>query len=890
MKRHRLIIASEYWVRFLLLLYPRDFRDEMGDAVAETYRDRARDALNRGGILHLAAVWVRALLDSLRNGPGERAQPAASWRRGGNWGRDVELVSRRLVRAPAFAATTIGTLTIGLGMFAVVYTAVQKVLIDPMPYTDPGDLYYVWRDYGPITDLKRGALSGPDIAELQKPNDVIEDAVGLQRFLGGIFSVREGGDPMEIAVTRTTPNLFDVLGVTPALGRGFAPDEAGPGREQVIVLTHGLWNRLGADPGIVGTDVRLQGRPFRVIGVLPPEYTFVRNEPAGPPQAVDAYIPFAVHLAETNARNGAFTGLIRARRDASPGAVAAAVDAAGRAIDARDFNGRGLKLYPVGLKADVVSRIRPALVVLGAAALLLVFMLMVNLSSLLLARVAQRERELAVSRALGANTIAIVRSALLEGGLLGAAGGALGTLAAIWGTRALVAVAPLDLPRRDAIAIDWRVAATVIAVGGLLGVLAAAVPAAWSARTSLSSLLAGSAVRGGGGHGRLRRGMIVAQVALSLVLLSSGALVVRSFDRLLRTDPGFRADGVFTIRLRRPPEFFPQWKDALAFQDRVQNALAAIPGVTGASAASTLPLTPTPTQGIIKIPGAPGNTGDAERDAVLTDIVGVAANYVEVMGMQVLAGRTFAESRPDGVREAMIDAVLARRFYPDGSAVGAKIPVGDGSLTIIGVVNQARLYDLHADGRPQILVRVEDFGNRALSFVMRTTREPRSLLPDVRAAVRGIDPRVPVADARSMGEIVEQALSQQRTSAALISAFAVGALLLAAMGLFGVVSGSVTRRRHELGLRLAVGADHGRLIRLVIGEGAVLVGLGVLIGAPGIYVVGDLIRGVLAGVSPTDPLTLAAVALGLGIVTMGACYVPARRVLAIDPAQVLREE
>jgi len=261
---------------------------------------------------------MRALVDSLRNGPSERARPAASWRRGGNWGREVELVSRRLVRAPLFATTTIGTLTIGLGMFAVVYTAVLKVLIDPMPYRAPGDLYYVWRDYGPIADLKRGALGGTDIAELQKPNAVIENAVGVQRFLGGIFSLREGGDPMEIAVTRTSPNLFDVLGVAPALGRGFAPSEVGPGREQVMVLTHGLWNRLGADPGIIGRDVRLQGRPFRVIGVLPPEFTFVRNEPAGPPQPVDAYIPFAVHLAETRPTNGAYTGLIRARRGASP--------------------------------------------------------------------------------------------------------------------------------------------------------------------------------------------------------------------------------------------------------------------------------------------------------------------------------------------------------------------------------------------------------------------------------------------------------------------------------------------------------------------------------------------------------------------------------------------
>ena len=517
MTRNRMLNMSERWFRFLQRLYPPDFRDEMGNAVVEAYMDRTRDALTNSGKIHLIALWLRAFVDSLRNGAAERVRPAASWRRAGNWGRDVELVRRRLVRSPAFASTTIGTLTIGLGMFAVVFTAVQKVLIDPMPYKNPGDLYYVWRDYGPVVDLRRGWLGGTDIAELQKTNPVIQDAAGLQPFLGGIFSLREGADPMEIAVTRTSPNLFNLLGIAPALGRGFAPDEVGPGREQVIVLTHHLWTRLGADPGIVGTDVRLQGRPFTVIGVLPPEFTFVRNDAAAPPQRVDAFIPFAVRLAETNPQQGAYVGLIRARHGASPDAVAAAVDVVGRAIDARDFNSRGLKLYPVGLKADVISRIRPALVVLGAAGLVLVLMLMVNLASVLLARAAQREREVAVSRALGA-------------------------------------------------------------------------------------------------------------------------------------------------------------------------------------------------------------------------------------------------------------------------------------------------------------------------------------------------------------------------------------LLLAAMGLFGVVSGSVTRRRHELAVRLALGADHSRVLRLVLKEGALLVMAGLLIGAPGIYIANGLIRGLLVGVSPSDPLTLLAAALGLLLVTMATCYVPARRALRIEPAQLLREE
>jgi len=691
--------------------------------------------------------------------------------------------------------------------------------------------------------------------------------------------------------------LFDLLGVTPALGRSFAPDEIaprfvpgeiGPAPGQVIILTHQLWKRLGADPGIVGMDVRLQGRPFTVIGVAPPDFTFVRNDASAPPQRVDAYIPIG-DLARTNPRDGGYAGLIRARHGASPAAVAAAVNAVGRAIDARDFNSRGLKLYPVGLKADVISRIRPALVVLGAAGLVLVFMLMVNLASVLIARAAQREHEVAVSRALGANTIAIVRSTLLEGGLLGLAGGALSALGAIWGTRALVALAPLDLPRREAIAIDWRIAAAVIAVGALLGVLAAAPAAAWAARASLSSLLAGSAVRGGGGQGRLRRSLIVAQVALSLVLLSSGALVMRSFERLLRADPGFRSDGVFTVRVRTPPEFFPQTGDAIAFQDRVQRALAAIPGVTGASAASALPLTATTFQTTITIPGAPGNSGDAERDKALTDMIAVRANYVEVMGMRLIEGRTFTEFRQNDVTEVMIDTAIARRFFPDGNAIGATIQLGERSFTIIGVFNQARLYDVHADGRPQILVRAE-LGFRPLFYVMRTTREPHSLLPEVQSAVHRIDPRVAVGDPRAMDDIVQVSLSPQTIGGALISAFAVGALLLAAMGLFGVVSGSVTRRRHELAIRLALGADHGRVLRLILKEGALLVMAGLLIGAPGIYVANRMIRGLLVGVSPSDPLTLLAAALGLLLVTMVTCYVPARRALRIEPAQLLRHD
>jgi putative ABC transport system permease protein len=773
----------------------------------------------------------------------------------------------------------------------VVYTVVQKILIAPMPYSNPDDLYFVWRDYGPIFDLKRGWLAGTDVAELQKAGGAIEGAAAIGRQVG-TFSARETDDPMEISVITTSPNLFDLLGVAPMLGRGFLPTEAGPGRPPAIVLTHDLWRKIGSDPAIVGKDVRLNGAPYIVLGVMPRDFAFVRNASLGAPQRADAFITFTVHLHTTNPNAGSYAGLVRAKRGTSPEVLGAAVAAVGKAVDARDFRGRGLSLYAVGLKPDLVAGVKPALVVLGAAGLFLLLVLMVNLGTVLLARAAQREREYAVSRALGANTAAIARATLFEGGLLGLFGGAAAAAIAIWGTRTLIALAPLTLPRKESIAVDWPIAASIAAVGALLGLLAASAPAVWAARSSLAGLLANTAVRGGGGHGRMRRTMVVLQVALTLVLLTTGGLVVRSFEHLMRATPGFRPEGVLTMRIPIPTQFARETPDVLALQQRIEVALTAIPGVKAVSAATALPLTAGASQTTFAIPGAPGNTGNEERDRPLVDWVGIRAGYIELMGMRLLEGRTFDRVRPQGVQEAIVDAHFARHFYPNGGILGARIPAGGNNqfLTVVGVVEQARLYDVHKDSRPQVYVRQEDGGFRQLSFVLRSDRDPSTLGADARAAVRQLDSRLAVADIKPMEAIVNDAVRQQRISAVLIAGFALGALLLAAMGVFGVVSGSVTRRRHEFAVRLALGADHRGVLRLVLGEGARLLAIGLLIGAPGVYLAAGLLRGMLIGISPLDPATIALVAAGLAVVALAACYVPARRVLRLEPAQSLRQD
>jgi putative ABC transport system permease protein len=803
---------------------------------------------------------------------------------------DLRLVVRRLVQTPVFALAVLGTLTVGLGAFAVVYTSVDRVLLAPLPYDNPDDLYFVWREYGWF-DLDRGSLSGPDIAELGRTGGPIQAAVGMNRTFTTLAAT-PGAEPEEIPLLISTAELFDVLGVEPLLGRTFLPEEAGPGREPVMVLGHALWRtRFGGDPGVVGSTVQAGGTQYTVIGVMPPDFRFRMHSSLGPPQGVEAYITTSLDFGELNPGSGSYAGLIRARAGTPPDALDAAVGAVGARIDERDFDNRGLHLYAVSAREDLVSGIRPALVVLGMAGLVLVIVLMVNLAVLLLARAAQREREFAISRALGANRLAIIRAILLEGALLGALGGAAGALAAVWGTRLLVSLAPSDLPRLETISLDLRIVAVVLGVGTLVGMLAAVVPAVWATRSRLATLLRIAAVRGGGG-GRLRKGMVVVQIALALVLLSAGSLVVRSFDQLLRADPGFRTEGVLTFRVPIPTSGYPQMDDAVAMQRMIRDELDGLPGVRAVGATNAVPLAPDarPNQSSFEFPGAPGLTGDPDHDAPLVDWMRITPGYLEAMGVRVLSGRGFEDSTGEGL-EVLIDRTLARHFFPGADPIGFQIPVGDGArATVVGVVEHARFYDVHQDGRPQLYIPLHDLPLRNLFWTVRADRPPESLVPEVRSAIQRLDPGLAISEMRPMEQIVSQSLNEQRLSATLIGGFALGALLLAAMGLFGVVAGSVVRRRHEIAVRLALGSDPREVLRLVVGEGARLVLVGIAVGIPGIYLSAQALRGVLVGISPFDPFTLLSVATGLLGVGLIACYLPARRAARVDPMIALRAE
>lgn len=808
-----------------------------------------------------------------------------SWRRRGDWARDLELVRRRLQQRPLFFAATLATLSIGLGTFAVVYTAVDKILLDPLPLRDPDDLYMVWAKSPELPYLQ---VTGPDVAELAQAGGVIEDAAAFQ-YGRPTLPPADGRDAEPIDALASSPNLFTLLGVCAARGRTFGPEDGRSGAPGVVVLSDGLWKRLGADPSILGRTLTLSTAPYTVIGVMPPEFRFSGSSSTMKP---DVFVPRQVNLAAQGLTASAYQALIRVRHGTTPEQARQAVDIVGSRVGRRDFKRTDRTLDANGLHAELVDDIRPALLALGFTGGFLVLALTVNLASLLLARAAEREREFAVSRALGASAPSVVRATLLEGVVLGLLGGVGGALAGAWGTRLLVALGPVNLPRRETIALDGGVAAVVIGVGTILGLVAALMPALWVSRISLASLMAGTAVRGAAGPGRMRRGLVVAQVALSLVLLSTGALVARSFNRLLAADPGFEPQGVLTFSLGvLGTGLFREDVEAYAFMDRLDGALRALPGVTAVSATTQLPLSGGGNFADVMVPGAPGNTGDPQQDKRAVSRIFTRSGYVEAMGLRLREGRGFDAAHRASVREAMIDHHLAQRLFPNGGALGTTIMSQDQPLTIVGVVDQPRLFDLHQDDeRPQLFVRAEDFRDRRpASYVMRTRGDPRLLVSQVRHAIRQIDRRVPISAVQTMEEVVAARRSKERLSAALIAGLAIGALLLVAMGLFGVISGSVARRRGELALRLALGATHQRVIRLVVGDGARLIVAGSLIGLPGIYLAGQTLQGFLVGVSPFDAPTLAGVVIGLCTVALLACYLAARTVTGINPERLLRD-
>lgn len=810
----------------------------------------------------------------------------------GSMRREIRGAVRRLVRAPVFTTVAGLTIAVGIGAFASIYALVDAVLLEPVPYDDPDDLVWVWRDYVEA-DFPRGWLGGPDVVGLRAQDEVFEDVVALRS--GSVnLATGDGTDPQRIDVQLVTHELLGMLGVSPLLGRDFRPEDELEGAPAVAILAHDFWtSRFGADPSVIGRTVTVDGASAEIVGVAPERFRFVKHASLSEPVRADAYLSLQQDLAAASPGSGAYAGLARIRAGTPGDRVQAALAAAGEETNVW-FAERGastVRLWAVELQEDLVAPVRPALTALLASAGLLLLILAANLATLLLGRAAGRAHELGVRVALGAGRGRLLSSVVGESLVLAALGGTLGIVLAVAGTELVVALAPADLPRLAGVQVDGSVVAVAAAVTALMALVAGVAPSLGALRADVAATLKDADARGGGslGRTRLRSVLVAAQMAISVMLLAGAGLTARAFAELLGADPGFDAGETITFAVPLSGATYPDDPTQLQFHEELRRRLAALAGVRTVGATTALPLTQLTDQSGIQFPLAPGNVGDPQADGPLVDLFRVTPGYFEAAGLRLLQGRGIQEIDADtATYSIVIDDVLASRFFPDGSAVGSRaFFIGD-TATVVGVVDQARLYGVAEDDRGQVYVPNALLPSEELSYAVRGDLDAISLVPAVRGVIRELDASIPLADVRTLRDLVDASLAQQRLSLTLILAFALGSLLLASLGIYGVVANAVVRRRQEIGVRIAFGASGGEVLRLVVGQGVRLAAVGAALGLVGAAGMSGVAERLVGGVDAGDPLVYVLVTGALVGVAALASWLPARRATRIDPVEALR--
>jgi putative ABC transport system permease protein len=811
---------------------------------------------------------------------------------------DLRYAVRTLRRAPGFTALAVATLTLGIGATTTIFTVVNGVLLRPLPYEAPERLAIIWNDLGEGAQ-SLPAVSALDFRDYRERSRAFEafaaaSGPGLVRLRGNLTGE---GDPERVDLSPVTANFFPLFGVTPALGRNFTADEEQPNGPKVAMLSHRLWQRRYAgDPSIVGRGIAIDGVAHTVVGVLPASFRLHLPAEAFMVTDAEVWTPLQFDYGRAPPRN--FTGFTVFGRLA-PGATWAQAQAEmdGMAAQLRAEHpvhaGSNLRIRVVPLLHDVVKHAEPALLLLMGAVGLVLLIACANVANLLLTRATAREGELALRAALGAGRGRMMRQLLAEGAVLGCAGGVLGLGAAWWAMAALRALRPANLPRLGDVAVDGTVLAFAVLVS-LATVLCFALLPAWrAARVDPHTALQGG-LRAGGGRERqrIRDFLIVGEVALSVVLLVGAGLLMRSFLALQSVRPGFDAADVLTFQVALPPSRYPDDAAQLEFHRRLEERLAVLPGVRSVGQVNKLPLTGS---GTLQ-PFAYDEPTARNWESVTADERIVSERFFEAVDARLVAGRWFTERDTAGAPPvAIIDQSLARTAWPGETAVGKRLqvqPTGSENpyVEIVGVVEHLRLNDLSRETLPQIYWPIGQSAPAGVAYAIESSVEPASLTPLVREAVASLDKDLPMSQMAPMAEYVSANAAQRRFSVVLMATLGGLALMLAAVGVFGVVSYSVSQRTREFGIRLALGEDPGRTQRNVIAGGMRLVMASIGMGLLGSLLLTRLISGLLYEVRPADPLTFAGISLLLSLVALLACYVPARRATRVDPALTLRSE
>ncbi len=762
---------------------------------------------------------------------------------------------------------------------------VSGVLLQPLPFREPDRLVVVWGDHRTIG---HEVASLPDFQDWRTDNTTFAAMTAVANT--GDNLVVPGTDAVRLRSARVTADFFTVLGVTPALGRAFLPEEGAYGSHQVVVLSDALWRRqFGANPAIVGQSIQLNGTPYRVVGVAPPEMT--------QPQGVDLWSPLAFNPAERPpSRRGDFLFVI--------GRLKEGVTVAQAKTEMQSIMSRLEREYPetnqgwsadvVPLHDELVGPVRPALLIFAGAVGLVLLIACANVANLMLARAAVREREVAVRLAMGAPRSRIARQLLTESVLLALIGGAAGVLLAVWFVASLQAMQLSQIPRLEEVRVNGVVLLFTLAVSVLTGLLFGLAPALRLTRPELQGALkeGGRGTAGGTRADRVRGALVLSQVAMALLLLVGAGLLVRSFQRLLQVEPGFRADNVLTFRLTLPRTKYAEPEQTFAAQQMLRDRLAALPGVRSVGMTSDLPMADGYGYLTFSIEGQAAPDPGVVQDAV---VIVADADYFKTLGIPLRRGQLFTGREPfDTATVAVINETLAQRFFKGRDPIGGRITLADANAgpwaTVIGVVADTRLESMSKEPYQQIFFPAQQVVQRGMSFALRTSGDPSSLAPAVRRAVAEVDPTVPVAELETMQQRVSGVLAKPRVNLTLLTIFAAVALLLAAVGIYGVVAYAVAQRTRELGIRVALGASARDVLRLVLRQGMTPVAIGLVIGLGVALLSTRVMASILYGVRPTDPATLAAVTLVLGAIGFLASWLPARRAMRVDPMIALRAE
>lgn len=789
--------------------------------------------------------------------------------------QDLRYAFRLLAKTPGFSLMIVFVLALGIGANTAIFTAANDFLFRPLPFTGSGRLMAL-TEIAKVKEIS-GWTSPRNYLDWKAQNHVFEDMAAWSSL--GV-NLTGGGEPERVPGMQVTASFFPLLGVKPLLGRGFFPREDVPKGDPVVVLSYSLWQRrFGGRHDITGQAITANGKPFTIIGVMPRGFWFSNAHE-------DFFTPLGLNPATTYRGSSYLKVIARLKTGTSLEQARAEMNAIVAAIRQLDPEHVGLGVMIEPLRDHMTREVKPALIALLAAVALMLLIACANVANMLLARAAAREKEIAVRRAIGAHSGRIVRQMLTESVLLAVAGAALGVLFALWGVSVLYRSIPAGLQPLRPAGVDWTVLSFTALLALPTGLLFGLAPACLATSPNLAqSLKEGAHTQAGAGHRRVRGWLVIFEVALSVVLLAGAGVLIKSFVRLSAVDPGFRPEGVLTVRIQRQ-------RYQAQFCTQVLERTVTLPGVLSAAAVSNLPMSGQDWGQNLTVADRPFH---GEQDYLWACHRIASLNYFRTIGMRLLKGRSFspADSR-DRPRVAVINETFAKRAWPNEDPIGKRFRIGDhpnanDPIPVIGVVADAKYLGLAGETYPEMFFSMDQEGaTNGMTLVFRTAQDPRALIDPIRGLIRAVDPEQPITKISELETLVAESAAPQHLTMLLGGIFGVLALAMAGTGLYGVISYSVAQRAHEIGVRMALGASPQRVVRLVVVEGLELTLAGLALGLTAALGAGRLLSGLLFKVSPRDPMVLAGVSVVFAVIALAASYLPARRAAETDPLSALR--